>query len=308
MKMVIFGGSGFIGRALTEYWLSLGHEVMVVTRGGARGNRWLQEAAISEASFTSVTWEELEGKPLLLEGVSTVVNLAGATLNQRWSKRAKQRILESRLESTRAVARAVERMNQKPEVVVQGSAVGIYGTSLTDAFKESSAVPTPPVDFLSEVTSAWEKTADREFRGVRLIKLRTGVVLGQGGGAYPLMRLPYQLGIGGSIGSGKQWVPWIHIQDMVRLIDYCTARPEIRGPVNAVSPQPVTNLDFGRTICRVHHRPFWLPLPAPVLRTALGEMSLLLLEGQKVIPQAVLDAGFTFAFPDLESAVADLKA
>ncbi|MBM6994448.1 TIGR01777 family oxidoreductase [Paenibacillus sp. DXFW5] len=308
MKTVIFGGSGFIGRALAKFWLSQGHEVMIVTRGGTGGKRWLQEAAASDALLTSTTWLELERNPVLLEGVSTIVNLAGATLNQRWSKPTKQRILESRLESTRAVARAVERMKLKPEVVVQGSAVGIYGTSLSESFDESSSIPSPPPDFLAEVTTAWEETADREFRGIRVVKLRTGVVLGQGGGAYPLMRLPYQLGIGGSIGSGKQWVPWIHIQDMVRLIDYCATHPEVRGPVNAVSPHPVTNLDFGRTVCRVHRRPFWLPLPAAVLRAALGEMSLLLLEGQQVIPRALLEAGFTFTYPDLESAVADLKS
>lgn len=306
MKAAIFGGSGFIGRALAEFWLSQGHEVMIVTRGANGRKRWLREAAASEALLTSVTWADLETKPSLLEGASTIVNLAGATLNQRWSKPAKRRILESRLESTRAVARAVERMNRKPEVVLQSSAVGIYGTSFTEIFDEGSALPSPPSDFLAEVTKAWEETADREFCGVRLVKLRTGVVLGLDGGAYPLMRLPYLLGIGGSIGSGKQWVPWIHIRDMVRLIDYGAAHPEVRGPVNAVSPQPVTNLEFGRTVCSVHHRPFWLPLPAAVLRTALGEMSLLLLAGQKVVPQAALDAGVAFAFPDLESAVADL--
>ncbi|WP_178020675.1 TIGR01777 family oxidoreductase [uncultured Paenibacillus sp.] len=307
MKTAIFGGSGFIGRALTEFWLSQGHEVLIVTRGNGGGPRWLGEAAASEALLTTVTWAELESPPSRLDGVSTIVNLAGASLNQRWSRAAKQRILESRLESTRTVARAVERMDRKPEVILQGSAVGIYGTSFTEEFDESSAVPSPPPDFLAEVTSAWEDTADREFRGVRLVKLRTGVVLGLGGGAYPLMRLPYLLGIGGNTGSGKQWVPWIHLQDIVRLIDYCATHPEVRGPVNAVSPQPATNLEFGRTVCRVHRRPFWLPLPAAALRAVLGEMSLLL-TGQKVVPRAALDAGFAFAFPDLESAVADLKS
>jgi uncharacterized protein len=308
MKTAIFGGSGFIGRALAEYWLSQGHEVLIVTRGDGGGPRWLRETTASEALLTTVTWAEIEQSPSRLEGVSVVVNLAGASLNQRWSRQAKQRILESRLESTRAVARSVERMNRKPEVVLQGSAVGIYGTSLTDTFDERSAIPSPPSDFLAEVTSVWEETAEREFHDVRLVKLRTGVVLGRSGGAYPLMRLPYLLGIGGNLGSGKQGVPWIHLRDMVKLIDYCAAHPNIHGPVNAVSPEPVTNREFGYTICRVHHRPFWLPLPASVLRTALGEMSLLLLEGQKVIPRAALEAGFTFTFPDLKSAVADLKS
>jgi hypothetical protein len=307
MKAVIFGGSGFIGRALTEYWLNLGHKVMVVTRGAGKGNRWLRETAYRNERLTSVTWVDVEHTSSLLEGASAIVNLAGATLNQRWSQQAKQRILESRLESARAAARAVTRMKRKPEVVVQGSAVGIYSTSFTETYDESAAIPSPPPDFLAEVTAAWEETADLEFHSVRLVKLRTGVVLGRNGGAYPLMRLPYLLGVGGNLGSGKQWVPWIHLRDMVRLIDYCAALPSIHGPVNAVSPQPVTNQEFGRTVCRVHHRPFWLPLPAPVLRTVLGEMSMLLLEGQKVVPQALLAAGFTFNFPDLESAVADLR-
>ncbi|GJM75456.1 hypothetical protein HMSSN036_76720 [Paenibacillus macerans] len=176
-------------------------------------------------------------------------------------------------------------LSQPPEVILQASAVGIYGTSLTREFDEFSPPARGGADFLSEVTSAWEAAADEGFSGQRLVKLRIGVVLGNDGGAYPLMRLPYLLGAGGPIGSGRQWVPWIHLKDIVSLFDYALTHPDIRGPVNAVSPNPVTNEQFGRILCRVYRRPFWLPLPSAMLKTLLGERSMLLLDGQRRFPQ-----------------------
>ncbi|MGG6312830.1 TIGR01777 family oxidoreductase [Paenibacillus macerans] len=308
MKAAIFGGSGFIGRALTAYWLTLGHEIIIVTRDKA-GKKSRLSPPVASGSLTYATWAETEAEPALLEGVETFVNLAGATLNQRWSREGKRRILESRLKSTQAVGRVVGRLKRKPALIVQGSAVGIYGTSRTETFDEGSMTAAADADFLAEVTAAWEAAADQgfEFPGIRLVKLRTGVVLGNGGGAYPLMRLPFLLGAGGGIGSGQQWVPWIHLRDVVALIDFCVRQPSMSGPVNAVSPQPVTNVQFGRVVSRIHRRPYWLPLPGFALHAALGEMSMLLLEGQKVIPTAALEAGFVFAYPALEAAVQDLK-
>ncbi|MEC0331665.1 TIGR01777 family oxidoreductase [Paenibacillus macerans] len=310
MKIAVFGGTGFIGRALTAYWLERGHQVIIVSRekgGGNPAHSKPDDQAASQPSLLSyVTWSELEKDVSPLEGTNAFVNLAGATLNTHWSERNKRRILESRLTATRTITRFARTLPHPPKVILQASAVGIYGTSLTKEFDEFSPLAPDRTDFLSEVTTTWEAAADEGFSGQRLVKLRIGVVLGNDGGAYPLMRLPCLLGAGGPIGSGRQWVPWIHLKDIVSLFDYVLTHPDIRGPVNAVSPNPVTNEQFGRILCRVYRRPFWLPLPSAMLKTLLGERSMLLLEGQKALPAAALRAGFTFAYPELEQAAAHL--
>lgn len=305
MKCVIFGGTGFIGRALSSYWLKEGHEVLVVSRTKTTD---APEAMGRTSGPTFWTWDELRKDPSPLEGSHVFVNLAGATLSQRWTAKAKRSILESRLTTTREVARLSKLYTPGPEVIVQASAVGIYGTSYNREFTENDQREQGRSDFLSEVTEQWEAAAEEGFAGRRLVKLRTGVVLGNNGGAFPLMRLPFLLGVGGKIGTGRQWVPWIHQHDQVRLIDFCVKHPLISGPVNAVSPYPVTNQQFGSSIGRVYRRPNWFPLPGPLLKLPLGEMSMLLLEGQKVLPTVALEAGFTFAYPGLDEALAALKS
>lgn len=308
MKIIISGGTGFIGRALSSYWRQQGHEITIITRGKPKqdsSSHPNNEAHRQAAPLAYLTWEQLQNPSSREMEVDAVVNLAGATLNQRWTGKAKNRILASRLQATDLTAKWVQSLNSKPQVVIQGSAVGIYGTSLTETFDEASQPEAD--DFLASVTRQWEAAADEGFQGIRLVKLRTGVVLGNTGGAYPLMRLPILLGAGGKIGAGNQWVPWIHINDIVALIDFCIMHPEVEGIINAVCPNPVTNDDFGRIVSRVHRRPYWFPLPAFMLRAMLGEMSTLLLEGQRVMPQAALQYGFHFRLPELESAVADLK-
>lgn len=308
MKICITGGTGFIGGALASYWQQQGHDVTVITRrqpeqyGQGDTKPQAREGA---APFAFLTWEQLAQPSSRGIEVDAVVNLAGTTLNQRWTGKAKDSIMQSRLQATDLTAKWVQSLDTKPEVVIQGSAVGIYGASFTDTFDESSRSEAD--DFLANVTRRWEAAAENGFQGIRLVKLRTGVVLGNKGGAYPLMRLPILLGAGGKIGTGRQWVPWIHIQDIVELIDFCVKKSEIEGPINAVSPNPVTNDEFGRIVSRVHSRPYWLPLPAFALKTMLGEMSALLLEGQKVLPQTAMQHGFRFQYPELELAAADLK-
>lgn len=217
--------------------------------------------------------------------------------------------MESRLNTTREVSRLAVLVTNGPEAIIQASAVGVYGTSLSDAFTEASNGNREHLkkDFLSEVTKQWEEIADEGFPGFRLVKLRTGLVLGNHGGAYPLIRLPFLLGGGGKIGSGRQWMPWIQINDLVRLVDYCVNHTGISGPVNAVAPNPVTNKQFSTVLGKVYRRPVWLPLPSPLLRLLLGEMSMLLLEGQKAIPDAALQEGFRFSYPHLEEALRALK-
>ncbi|AHV96107.1 TIGR01777 family oxidoreductase [Paenibacillus sabinae] len=299
MKAIICGGTGFIGTALTHYWLQAGHEVIVVARK-------VPNQALVHPMLLYRTWEELTIDPVPAEGAHVLVNLAGATLNQRWNEHGKSLIRQSRIETVAAASKLLGALKSKPQVVIQASAVAIYGTSLKDSFDESS--PPRVMDFPSEVVKTWEDSADLAYHGFRLVKLRTGVVLGNEGGAFPKMKLPYMLGFGGKIGSGQQWLSWIHLADMVALIDYCAASPDISGPVNATAPKPVTNDQFGSAIGEAYHRPHWFPLPALLLKAALGELSEILLEGQRVLPAKLLEHGFVFAYPELPKALRQLRA
>lgn len=299
IKYVICGGTGFIGSELTKYWLQAGNEVAIVGRN-------LPKAAPYHPKLSYHTWDSLIADHAPLENADALVNLAGASLSQRWSPSGKKAIMHSRLATVSAAAKLLDSLKHKPSVVIQASAVAIYGTSLQDTFSESS--PAHVMDFPSEVVHTWEEASDKAYQDIRLIKLRTGVVLGNESGAFPKMKLPYLLGFGGNIGTGSQWVPWIHLTDIVRLIDYCIQNPAISGPVNATAPHPVTNEEFGRTIGKVYKRPHWFPLPAFLLKTAVGELSEILLKGQRVLPAAALEQGFSFTFPTLQAALEDLKS
>ncbi|MFS0870515.1 TIGR01777 family oxidoreductase [Paenibacillus xylanilyticus] len=297
MKIAICGGTGFVGSALVDYWLQAGHQVQIITRK-------LPDLHDPGERLTYINWEQLEEMPHLLEGLDALVNLAGETLNQRWTTKAKLEIVQSRVTTVSKVARLLDKLKHKPEVVVQASAMAIYGTSQTETFDESC--PQKSMNFPSRVAEQWEIAADA-IKNVRLVKIRVSLVLGHKRGAFPLMKLPYMLGVGGRIGSGKQWTTWIHILDIVRLIDFTIQNREISGPVNASSPNPVTNDEFGRTVGKVYHRPHWFPVPGFLIKTVVGELSVVLLQGQRVIPQKALDYGFQFTFPTLTDALEDLK-
>ncbi|SEG68007.1 TIGR01777 family oxidoreductase [Paenibacillus sp. UNC499MF] len=294
MRIAISGGTGFIGRHLIAHFKKLGEELILVSRS-ASGH--------SYAGVQTVTWSEIELNPRYLEGIDAWINLAGSTINQRWSETAKRQILASRLKTTAAVASAVKALDNKPPVVVNASAMAIYGTSETHTYDEFS--PVRADDFLAEVVKEWEEAADR-IPAERIVKIRTGLVLGTDGGAFPKMALPFKFGAGGRIGSGNQWMSWIHIADMVALIDACIRNDEISGPVNATAPHPVRNREFAQTLGGVLRRPHVLPLPAFALKLVLGELSMLLLEGQRVLPRKLLEHEFRFRFPKLEEALLDL--
>ncbi|MGF7049854.1 uncharacterized protein (TIGR01777 family) [Paenibacillus sp. DS2015] len=302
MKIVICGGTGFIGKALTDYLLrqqsEQSHRIIIVTRTQPKH-------AIHHPQLEYMTWDQIHNNPSLLEGMDAFVNLAGASLSQLWTRQAKRRIIQSRMKTVSTVATLIASLERKPPVVIQASAIAIYGTSLHETFDETKS---PRVqDFPSDVVDQWENAADN-IQNVRLVKLRVSVVLGNGGGAFPMMKLPYILGVGGKIGSGQQWMSWIHIHDIVRLIEFCILNLDIEGPVNASSPEPVTNDQFGRTVGAVYRRPHWFPIPSLVLRTLVGELSLILLQGQRVIPKTALDHGFIFTYPQLKSALEELKS
>lgn len=296
MRVAICGGTGFIGSALSEHLLKNGHEVTVVTRRLPPDHK-------HDPRLVLYTWDEIASHPELMEGMDALVNLAGSSLSQRWTAKAKESIIRSRLTTVAAVAKLVEELHIKPGVVIQASAIAVYGTSWTDTFDENS--PKRVMDFPSDVVSRWEDAAD-SIQGVRLVKLRIGVVLGNQGGAFPIMRLPYRLGVGGKIGSGRQWLSWIHLEDIVRLIEFCMTHPEAEGPVNATAPEPVTNDQFGQAVGRAYHRPHWFPVPAVMMKAVLGEQSLIILEGQRILPAKALELGFKFRYPRLQGALRDL--
>lgn len=296
MRVAVTGGTGFVGSALVKRLLERGDEVWIVSRSTGNGKARHPRLQI-------VTWEQLQEKPERLDGVDGIVNLAGESIDQRWTDAAKDRILQSRLKAASRIGALVSALRDKPRVVVNASGISYYGTSLTETYDERS--PKRVVDFLSSVVHKWEEAADR-IPVERLVKLRIGLVIGNSGGAFPKMAMPYRLFGGGRIGSGKQWIPWIHLEDMVRLILLCLDNERISGPVNAVSPDPVTNNDFGRAIGKAMKRPHWFPVPAFLMKTFFGEMAVLLLEGQKALPKAALDAGFEFRYPTIDEAMCDL--
>ncbi|MEY9092722.1 TIGR01777 family oxidoreductase [Paenibacillus sp. RC84] len=294
MRIAISGGTGFIGGHLIAHFKKRGDELILISRS-ASGHAY--------AGVQTVTWSEIEHNPRYLEGTDAWINLAGSTINQRWSETAKRQILSSRLKTTAAVASALKALQNKPPVVVNASAMAIYGTSETHTYDEFS--PVRADDFLAEVVKEWEEAADR-IPAERIVKIRTGLVLGTDGGAFPKMALPFKFGAGGRIGSGSQWMSWIHIADMVALIDACIRNEDISGPVNATAPHPVRNREFAQTLGSVLRRPHVLPVPAFALKIVLGELSMLLLEGQRVLPRKLLEHEFQFRYPTLEEALLEL--
>ncbi|QHT62780.1 TIGR01777 family protein [Paenibacillus lycopersici] len=295
MKVAVTGGTGYIGSLLVDALLKRGDEVAILSRS--------ERPKEKKPKLSGITWKQLAVTPALLDGYDAIVNLAGATINQRWNAAGKQAILQSRLDAADAIATAVAALANKPPIVVNASGISIYGTDAAVAHDERSLVR--GTDYLASVVEQWEAAADR-IPVQRLVKVRIGLVLGRKGGAFPAMLMPYRLFAGGRIGSGKQWIPWIHEDDMVRLLLFCIDNPQIAGPVNACAPEPATNDAFGRAVGKAAGRPHWLPLPAFLLKAALGELSFLLLEGSRAVPGKALEYGFQFRYATLRDALRQL--
>jgi uncharacterized protein (TIGR01777 family) len=232
------------------------------------------------------------------------VHLAGAPVAQRWSAKVKEQIRSSRVDGTQRLIDGLAASSQRPSVLVCASAVGYYGDRGSEEITESSSAAT---DFLGEVCVEWEKTARKaEALGIRVVLMRTGIVLGNNGGALAKMLPPFRAGVGGRIGSGEQWMPWIHIDDHVRLTQFAIENKGVSGPVNATSPNPVTNAAFTSALARVLRRPAFIPVPAFALRFLFGEMAQILTGGQRALPLAAQSAGFVFQYPELTPALKNI--
>jgi uncharacterized protein (TIGR01777 family) len=305
MRLIITGGTGLIGRALAADLAGDSHEVIVLSRAPER-------ATAIPAGVRVERWDArtAEGWGALADGADAIVNLAGESIAgkglipSRWTAERKSRIRDSRLNAGRAVVQAVELARDKPRVVVQASGVGYYGPRGDEELAEEAS---PGQDFLARTAIEWEaSTAPVESLGVRRAIIRSGAVLSIKGGAFPFMLLPFQLLVGGALGSGRQWLPWIHIADEVRAIRFLIENDAAGGPLNLVAPDLLTNAEFCQVLGQVMRRPAFIRVPAFALRLLLGEMSIVLLEGQKAIPRRLQDLGFTFRFPDAEAALRDL--
>lgn len=297
MKVAIAGGTGLVGRRLSKLLLEAGHEVIILTRDEQQTNnnihyvQWLKDDATPE---------------LYVENVDAFVNLAGVSLNEgRWTDEQKQKILYSRIESTDEIIRILQNLKHKPKVLMNASAVGIYPVSETTVYTEQATEKA--TDFLGNVVAQWEEKALRaQELGIRTCLTRFGVILEKGEGALPMMLLPYKLGVGGTIGSGKQWLSWIHAEDVARALLFAVENDTLSGPINFTTPNVKRMKEFGKSISKALNRPHWLPVPSIALKVALGEKSMLVLEGQHVLPEKLLNANFKFKFISVEDAIRDL--
>jgi uncharacterized protein len=300
VRVLITGASGLIGSALSDALLARGDEVVGLTRDPDR-------ARPTNPTVRWHAWEPTMERPAAeaFEGVDGVVNLVGEPINQRWTDDAKERILESRRGATRNLVHAITALPQRPGVLVSQSAVGFYGDRGEGLIDESAG---PGADFAAVVTREWEKAAaEIEGTGIRLVIVRTGLVLDPREGLLKQMLTPFKLGVGGPVAGGGQYMSWIHIDDEVGVLLWALDNPRVSGVVNATSPNPVTNRELSKTLGRVLRRPALLPVPGFALRAMFGgELAETIKGGARVIPRRTQDLGYTFQHPQLEEALRDL--
>jgi uncharacterized protein (TIGR01777 family) len=294
MKVLITGASGLIGTALRKSFEEKGYEMLLASRKAPK-----HEDEVQWSPDTGFADEDLPR----LEGLDAVVHLAGENIaGFRWTDEKKKAIRDSRVHGTRNMIEAFARLEKKPEVFVSASAIGFYGDRGDDELTETSSAGDT---FLSEVCKEWESESRRaEDMGIRTVLLRNGIVLSKDGGALATMLTPFKFGVGGVIGSGKQWMSWVSLDDVVAIINFAIENEKIRGAINVASPEPVTNEEFTKTLGDVLYRPTFLPLPEFAVNLVFGEMGdALLIDSTKVLPKRLLDAGFEFKYPDLNDAI-----
>jgi len=301
MRVVVAGGSGLIGRKLIEELLRAQHEVVVLSRKPENVRKIFPAV---RAEFWDA--KSFDGLTSVLDGADAIINLIGESIGaKRWTRTQKRRILSSRIVSTQAIVAAIKQTQRKPSVLLNASAVGYYGNAPEGELTEANPRGT---GFLADVCARWETEAlkVREF-DMRVVMLRSGVVLDKNGGVLQKLLIPFRFFVGGPMGTGKQWFPWIHLQDEVNVILFAMENEQIAGPLNLSAPESVRMLEFCRELGKILHRPSWMRVPGFVLKCVLGEMAQpLLLHSQKIIPQKLVDAGFKFQFPKLEDALRNL--
>lgn len=299
MRIVIIGGQGMIGRAVTNAAIAKGHNVVITSRnprtiGPASGHVVLQQ------------WDGKSAVDLrrIIDGLDAVINLAGESIGKgAWTSKRKIELLNSRLEPAQAVVDAIKLCQQPPTTLIQASAIGYYGTGI-DEKDEASA---PGKDYLANFAVQWEdSTKAVEDMGVRRVIIRTGIVLKKGEGVLPQLMLPFKLMVGGPVGSGNQIYSWIHIKDEAAGILFLLEKADAKGVFNLTAPTPMSNSEIGKILAEVMKRPYWMPVPGFALKLILGEMSTLVLDGQKVMPRRLLESGYVFGFTDLNEALTDL--
>jgi uncharacterized protein (TIGR01777 family) len=296
MNYLITGATGFIGTHLVAFLLSRGDSVNYLGRQRSR-------SMDSRAAFHC--WNAGELPPLAsVPRLDAVINLAGEPVAQRWNSEVKQRIYSSRVDRTRQLVSAIAGLKYKPAVFVSASGANYYGDGGDEVLTENSA---PGSDFLAKVCVDWERAAlEAQASGLRVATVRIGAVLGREGGALKKMLPPFRLGAGGRFGNGRQWMPWIHVHDLVRLLVFAVEKADVSGPLNGSSAEPVTNAQFTKALARAVHRPALFPVPKFALKLALGEAANFLLGSLRVLPEATTQAGFQFEYPELDSALRSL--
>jgi hypothetical protein len=302
MRVAVSGATGLIGSELVRALAGRGDHVIALTRSVERSREKLP------SGVECAEWPDPAGAPApetAFDGADAVVHLLGEPIAQRWNDEAKRKFRESRVLGTRNLIAGLSAVPEarRPKVLVSQSATGYYGPR-DDARLDESA--SPGHDFLAEVTAAWEHEALQAPEGIRVALPRTGVVLSPSGGALAKMLPPFRLGVGGPVAGGKQYVPWIHLGDVVSALIRCLDDPQLSGPVNLTAPTPVTNGELSHALGRVLHRPAVFPVPAFAVQLLYGEMSSVVTTGQRAIPSRLTDVGFTFAHPELEGALRDV--
>lgn len=292
MKILITGASGLIGKALQKSFVKGGEMLLATRKKPEKPNeiQWDTEKGFGENDLPR------------LENLNAVIHLAGENIAGRWTDEKKRRLMDSRVLGTRNIVETISKLEHKPKVLINASAIGVYGDRADDIMTEASA---PGDTFLAEIGKNWEAEAvAAEAFGVRVVRLRIGIVLAKDGGALAQMLTPFKFGLGGTIGSGRQWMSWIALEDVVRIVDFALENENLSGAVNAVAPNPATNEEFTDALGAVVHRPTFLPLPAFAVNLAFGEMGdALLLDSTRVVPKKLEGAGFKFHFPDLKAAL-----
>jgi hypothetical protein len=301
MKVAITGATGFVGSRLVERLQALGHQPIVLTR---QPDRAKQKFAASPVEIINYDPMQSGAWQATMASCDAVVNLAGEPIaDQRWTAEYKQKLMDSRVKTTEHLVAAISQANPKPQVLVNASAVGFYGTSETASFDETSAAGN---DYLAEICHNWEAAASKvKDSGTRLVILRFGIVLGLGG-ALGKMLTPFQMFLGGPIGSGNQWMSWVHLDDVVELIITAITNTQMQGVYNATAPHPVRMMELCQALGRVMQRPSWLPVPGFALEALLGDGALVVLEGQQVLPKQTLTSGFNYRYPTVEPALKEI--